>query len=129
MAKVKTMGSVQVYDDKFKFVEAKKFVSLKGPLSLKVVHDSMYPLWRYGHELVVAKVEEGALKKGLPVCFWRDEIYHPCFVKELLPNGNFTVFFLNSDEDFGEVEPQYLLGQIVSPKIGLLDRLKISFRA
>ena len=128
MGKPETFGSIQIYDDKFKFVEAKKFLTLKGPLSLKVVHDHMYPLWRYGHELIIKRVDDKNFKVGLPICFWRDEVYHPCLIKEIKGNGNLIVTFMNAEHDFGEVEPQFVLGQVAHPKIGLWSRLKAFFR-
>lgn len=121
------LGEIQVYSDKFDFIEAKKFLALKGPLAIEVIQDSMYPLWRYGEKLILKTIEDGP-KVGMAVCFWHEGVIHHCIIKELSGSG-FKVYFLNRDQnDFGEVEQKLLLGQIVGPKLSPLWRLRLWWR-
>ena len=121
-------SSIQIYADAFDFAEAKKFLAIKGCVRLNVVHDSMYPLWRYGQELIVDKLAPEKVAPGMAVLFWREGVYHPCLVKSVAENHDFEITFLNSDEDMGQVESKFLLGQVVHPKLGLLWKLRLWFR-
>ena len=112
----------QVYIDKFLFIEAKKYLSLKGPLGLDVVHDSMYPLLKFGMPLIVTKAQ---VRKGQLACFWKDDILHPCLISEVFSDQSFKAKFLNKDEVLGPIDQKYFLGEIIQPKISIWWRLKL----
>ena len=120
---------IQVFNDQFQFVEAKKYLKIKGPLLLKVVHDHMYPLFRFSHELTIVKPKKLPIKKGSLICFWSKECFHPCILLTTIDEETktFKIAFLKEPEF--EISKEYdvsaLLGVIQSPRPGPIDKFKI----
>lgn len=116
---------IQTYIDKFQFVEAKKYLALKGPLGLNVVHDSMFPLLTFNTDLVIKRPIEGRPRSGKLSCFWHQNIVHPCLVTEVYEDGSFKVRFINKEEAPRVYPKESFLGEIVSPKISLLWKFRL----
>lgn len=113
---------VKVYTDKFYFTEAKKFLALKGPIGMNIVHDSMYPLLKFGTSITIAK---GSPEKGMLACFWEEDIIHPCVISRINSDKSFEVKFLKTKDIEGPIPEMFFLGKIISPKISLWWRLKL----
>lgn len=129
MSKSSKVPFIQVFNDQFQFVEAKKYLKIKGPLHLKVVHDHMYPLFRFSHDLTIIKPKNFPIKKGSLICFWAKGCFHPCIL--LTPineeTKTFKITFLKEPEF--EITKEYdvsaFLGVIQTPKPGPIDKIKI----
>ena len=117
--------AITTYMDEFTFVEAKKYLALKGPLRLNVVHDRMYPLFRFNTEIFLRKPHKGQIKEGQLACYWHNEILHPCIIKRVLPEGEYSVFFLNGEAPTRTFTESHYLGEIIFPKPNIWYKLKL----
>ncbi len=117
----------RVYTEEFYFAEAKKYLKIKGPLAMEIVHDHMYPLLRYGMKITISRAQDGQIRPGRLACFWQEGMIRPCLIEEVDDQGNFRVSFFNSDEDLGIISSKYFLGEITRPKWSWWARLKYRF--
>jgi hypothetical protein len=127
-----TIGSgkillIKAYNEKFDFVEAKKYLAHKGPLEMKIIHDGMYPLFRFGTKISIKKPKDGLIKKGKLACFWKEDIIHPCLVKEVYEDQSFEVLLLKDKEVIGPIDSKFYLGEIVGPSIGPIWEIKLFY--
>ena len=127
MAKSQPSNIIRVYTEEFYFAEAKKYLKIKGPLAMEIVHDHMYPLLRYGMKVTIARPENQEIRVGQLACFWQEGMIRPCLITEVDGNQNFKVSFLNSDELLGKIPFKYFLGEIIHPKWPWWARLKYRF--
>ena len=116
---------IQAYIDKFSFVEAKKYLALKGPLGLKVIQDNMYPLLRFDNLLVISHPPQGRAKAGMLACYWENDLVNPCYITKVYPDGSFKVRFINREDPPRLYSSENFLGEIISPKLNLWWKLKL----
>lgn len=117
--------TIQIFMDKFEFVEAKKFLALKGPLKCQVIQDHMYPILRFSHEITLKKPEKG-LRAPMLACYWRDGQLHPCLINKV-QDQKIEVLFTNTGKKVCDLKEQDFLGEIAKPRLSLWWRLKTFF--
>lgn len=115
---------INVYIDKFQFAQAKKYLAVKGPITMNVVHDAMFPLLSFNTSLVIERPPEGFPRAKKLSCFWHQEIVHPCLITQVFEDGSFKVRFLNRNDPPRIFPSDSYLGEIVSPKVPLSWRLR-----
>lgn len=114
---------ISIYMDKFEFVEAKKYLALKGPLKVKIVHDDMYPLFKFDQKVQLRKPPKG-LKPYMLACYWNQEKLNPCLIESVYSDGTFKVKFLKKEAPPRVFSEMNFLAEIPSSQVPLWWRLK-----
>lgn len=125
MEKGQPTDFITVFIDKFAFVEAKKYLALKGPLGMNIVHDSMYPLLTFSHSITIFRPPEGIPRRGKISVFWHQDTVHPCLVTKVFPDGSFKVVFINKEEPARLFPKEAFLGEVSDPKISWWWKFKL----
>jgi len=116
--------AIQTYIDKFDFVEAKKYLALKGPLRLNIVHDNMFPLLRFNTTVILRKPPKG-IRAGKLGCYWHNDQVHPCLITEVYNEGEFAIAFLNRESPSRTFSESQYLGEIIYPKLNWWWKFKL----